>query len=324
MSIVQVTCRNFVSPYTKTNGNHLRNVSRLALLRAIITLGAQRYSDVFSLGVRSLRYRFGIWNSVDSHLVQTADGLCLHHSFKALDGSEQRPLTYWYGMAMAKIVADTELGIPWLAHVDRMRESGALATSTTSNRRGDLVGKGKNSDWHVIEAKGRSNPYPRSLITSAKDQSSNIKYINGQQPETCSACITALHTRPISILLEDPPPIDAGEDEHWQIDASAFFEQYYRGIVAYLKKFGTRESLSNGNSLFVTAPLTPMISEYRDYPPMRYLADWRLEIGLLKTIYDHPEQALDAVAGTALVESGKMGSDGIAIFGSVPKWEEIE
>jgi len=314
MSVVRVTCKKFPAPYTKTNGIRRRDVSRRTMLRAIITVGAQRHSDVYSLGMRGFFHRFGVGLSAVSFLGHATEGLCVDHRFHELDMSEKGAMSYWHGMAMAKIVAESELGIPWLAHVDKMRDCGALITSATSRQRGDLVGRGKKNNWHVIEAKGRSNEYSDTLIASAKEQSSSVTSINGKKPATCSACITALHTRPISVLLEDPPPKDDGEGERWEINTPGFFEQYYRGIKTYLGEFGIQNK-SIGNALFITAPLMPIVREYPDYPPMRYPEDWRLEIGLLKAIYDHPDQAPDAVADMGLVDSGKMGSDGIAIFG---------
>lgn len=148
MANVTVTCRNFTGVCAATNGVRLRNVSRRAVLRAVITVGAQRFLDIFSLGWRGLLHRFGMGLSAFSFLEQSPAGLCLSDRFSSLDSSEKGVMSYWYGMALAKIIADIELGVPWLAHVDQMRKSGALTTLPGSNERGDLVGRGANADWH--------------------------------------------------------------------------------------------------------------------------------------------------------------------------------
>lgn len=185
----------------------MRDISPRAVLRAVVTVGAQRFLDVFSIGWRGLLHRFGMGLSALSFLEQSPVGLRLSNRYRFLDASEKGAATYWYGMALSKIVADAELKVPWLAHVDQMRASGALTVASGTNERGDFVGRDTSGNWHVVEAKGRSNSYPASLVTKAKRQSARVTSINGQSPATTSACITSLFTQPISVLLDDPPTI---------------------------------------------------------------------------------------------------------------------
>ncbi len=322
MANVTVTCRNFPAAYATTNGERIRDVSRRAVLRAVVTVGSQRFQDVFSLGWRGLLHRFGMGLSAFSFLEQSPAGLCLSDRYRSLDGSEKGAATYWYGMALAKIVGDAELGIRWLAHVDQMRESGALTTGSATNERGDLVGRDTSDDWHVVEAKGRSNSYPASLVKKAKRQSANVTLIHGQPPATTSACITSLFTQPISVLLDDPPVSDEGNPEHWRIAEDDFFKQYYRGIIEYLREFGPHREQTVGNGVFVTAPLFPFFWDFTHYPPPRPFRDWRLELGLLASIYNAPERAPDAVRDLPHDDEDKVGSDGTAIFGPMPEWEK--
>ena len=168
MANVTVTCRNFPTEYVPANGMHTRDISLRAVLWAVVTVGAQRFPDVSSIGWRVFFHRFGMGISALSFLEQTPEGLCLSDRYRSLDRSEKGAATYSYGMALAKIVADVELGMPWLAHVDQMRQSGVLTIASGTNERGDLVGRDSNDAWHVVEAKGRSNSYPTSLIMKAK------------------------------------------------------------------------------------------------------------------------------------------------------------
>ena len=50
--------------------------------------------------------------------------------------------------------------------------------------------------WHVVEAKGRSNPYSQDLIDDAKRQASRIVSVSGQTPVTHSACVASLWKQP--------------------------------------------------------------------------------------------------------------------------------
>jgi len=322
MAYVNVTCSNFPVAYAATNGEYTRDVSRRAVLRAVVTVGAQQSLDVFSLRWRGLLHRFGIGLSAFSFLEWSPAGLCLSDNYRSLDGSEKGAATYWYGMVLAKIIADTELKIRWLAHVDQMWKSGALTIAYGSNQRGDLVGRDTNNDWHVVEAKGRSNSYPASLVTKAKGQSARVTLINGQAPATTSACIVSLFKQPISVLLDDPPASNEGNCEHWRIGEDDFFKQYYRGIIEYLRKFGPHSEQTVGNAVFVTAPLFPFFLDFIPYPPPRPFRDSRLELGLLASIYKAPEQAPGEVQDLPQDDEGKVGSDGIAIFGPLTEWEK--
>lgn len=327
MATVSVTCSRFGTPFTSLNGIRSRDVSRRAFLRAVITVGFQRLPEMFFFGWRGLLNRFGIAISAMSFLENRGGNLCVSSAFANLDMSEKAASSYWYGMAFAKLVSESELSVPWLGHVDRMRASGALTTTSSSNERGDLVGRDRSSRWHVVEAKGRSNSYPQSLVDTAKQQAANVTTINNQPPRTTSACVTSLFASPVSILLDDPKP-RRRDGRRWHIAEDLFFRTYYRGIIDYIREHGGRPQRASGGE-FVVAPLFPYLWEIPAMPPRNW-EDWRLELGLLSEIYESPSKAVSATAdlrGTRdaeahQVEAGKVGPDGIAIFGRMPDWEE--
>ncbi|MBN1514727.1 MAG: hypothetical protein JXB13_22125 [Phycisphaerae bacterium] len=324
MANVTVTCRKFPGAYAATNGTRPRDVSRRAVLRAVVTVGAQRFLDVFSVGWRGLLHRFGMGLSAFSFLEQSPTGLCLSSRYGSLDASEKGASTYWYGMALAKITADVELGVHWLAHVDQMRDSGALTITSSTNERGDLVGRDIQGAWHVIEAKGRSNSYSASLVTKAKRQAATVTSVNGQPPSTTSACITSLFTQPISVLLDDPSASEEGAGERWRIPDEDFFRQYYRGIIEYLRELGPRREQMLGSARFVTVPLFPFFWEFFHYLPPPPFVERPLELGLLAAIYEMPERASEAVRELPRDDRGYAGTDGIAIFGPMRNWESAK
>jgi len=319
MANVNVKCRNFEAPYAGKNGTYVRNITRRAILRAIITIGAQRFFDVFTLGWRGLAHRFGIGLSAFSFLEESTAGLCIADQYNALDMSEKSVSTYWYGMAFAKLIADSELGVPWLAHVDQMRKSGVLITSSSTNERGDLVGRGQNNDWHVIEAKARSNSYQESLVSKAKGQSAGVTAINYRPPATTSACITSLFTQPISILFDDPPPDIHKNGEEWKIKDEEYFRHYYKGIKEYLGESTAHKDQEVGDAVFLTAPLPPFFWNFFHSSPSSNFTEYQLEVGLLSSIYESPEKAPEALKNLKHDDKGIVGSDGIAIFGSMPE-----
>lgn len=267
-------------------------------------------------------HRFGIALSAFSFLEGGKQGLYVSPDYQNLDMSEKGATTYWYGMAFAKLIAQSELGIIWLAHVDGLRAIGALTTTSSSKRRGDLVGRGLNNDWHVIEAKGRSNSYdPSLLVPAAKKQAASVTSIKGSAPATTAACITSLHNNPISVLLDDPAHDDSDGPVSWEIEDNSFFDHYYRGVIDYLREFGPSQSRTQVGTEFVTAPLLPFYWEYFGPPIRPYYREWRLELGLLRQIYENPSSAVEAVRDLSTTKDKKVGSDGIALFGDMPEWE---
>lgn len=321
MARITVMCENFSGMYQSINGIHNLTVSLPAFFRAVVTVGFQRYRDLFRPGWRNFFYRFGMGLSVLSLLEQRNNALRISNAYRQLNGSEKVAVTYWYGMVFTKLIAEKVLNIPWLIHVDQLLESDILTISPTSNKRGDLVGKGLNGDWHVFEAKARSNPYPPSLVKEAKRQAAMVKSINGCRPSTASACITSLFTQSISVLLTDPPYNTNGEE--WHIKDDEYFKQYYYGVKKYIQEYGRQDKQIIGKRTFFTAPLFPFFEKISPFSPQIHFPKWQFKLGLLSTIYKDPIHAEDAVKNMQYDDEGKIGRDGIAIFGDIPNWEVI-
>lgn len=323
MAIVNVTCGNFVKPFDSMNGTRSRDVSHRAFFRAVMTVGFQRFPEMFLFGWRGLLNRFGIAISTMSFLENRGGNFTVSAAFSELEMSEKAACSYWYGMAFAKLVSESELSIPWLGHVDRMKATGALTTTVASKERGDLVGRDKSSRWHVLEAKGRSNSYTHSLVDTAKQQAANVTSINRQPPRTTSACVTSLFSSPVSILLEDPKP-KRRDGRRWRIAEDRFFQTYYQGIIEYIRGHGGRRQDAREGE-FIVAPLYPYLWEIS---PMHlaYWQDWRPEIGLLSGIFESPSDAAGVTKHlqetSKLTVDGKVGLDGIALFGRVPDWKK--
>ena len=325
MADVQLVCRNFPAPLAQINGQRILDVTKRRFMRAVLTVGLQRFGDVVKLGWPGVLHRLGICFSVLAFLERRQEGLCLARSHEELESSEKAGLSFWYGMAMAKIVADSELDIPWLAHVDHLRARGILTTTSTSKEKGDMAGVSRTGDWHVVEAKGRTGSYSTQLVKKAKRQASRITAINGTLPKSTSACITSMHTRPVSVLLDDPPSTVAGGDVGWSIPDDDFFRQYYRGLIDYIESFPPFTQRIGGG-VFRTAPLMfPMLHEIRFLP---FFWQDGLQIGLNERIFETPEAALgilqgadDQVSVMRPSEQSYVGSDGIALIGQMPDWE---
>ena len=323
MGNVNVRCNGFAGSYAHVNGDRVRNISTGNYLRSILTLGMQRWSDFFSYGIQKFMFRFGIALSGMALLKNSDVGLCLSDSFHQLDMSEKGASSYWYGMAMAKLIAENELDIPWLAYVDQLKMDGALTTSSTSASRGDLVGKGAHGDWHVIEAKGRSNPCGYNAINKAKAQAAKVISVDNQAPVTNIACITLLYDNPISIVFEDPPASFNEDGIKWNISEENFIIQYYKNIIKYISMFPRKSERNVNNVSFRVAPILPSLWDTLYGLPFKCISRLQLHLGLLSSIYDNPQAAYGAVTELQFDDSFTIGRDGIAIFGKMHDWDNL-
>jgi len=308
--MIHIKCRNYKSPFEALNtddddpGRRLR-FGPLSVFRAIVTVGLQKASIKDILEPPRFLYRFGSGLSAISFLEIRKDvGLCLSDSFDKLNSAEKSNLSHWYGMAFAKLVADSEFGIRNLGFSDEMERSGALNRSSKSQRRPDFVGSGVGDNWHILEAKGRSGitEVSEDLIHSAKEQATTVSSVQGKPPATASAVIVLLSTKPISIFMEDPTP-EEGNDM-WSIDSETFLATYYQPIIDWLHIVPTREEYFQGLK-FTTGRLFPYWERNR-----------KISIGLESRIFQSPRNAGDYLSDLPERSSDKLGSDGIAIFGS--------
>ena len=276
-AIIEIDATGYSGNYKHLNGTSSEKVSRLDLLRAAMTVGAYGPYGVY----RSWRSLFmaltkGFYSTL---WLDTINGeWTLYHSFSDQDGSEKSHTSYWLGMAFAKLVAERKLGIPWLMYVDRLHKIGILQLKAGTKERGDMVGLDQQADWHVIEAKGRSNSVESGLVAKAKRQASMVTSINGQPPVTTSACIARLFKTPISILLDDPQPGEEFEKAEWVIPTGDFFKAYYAPFINLLKTETSSEIEIGDLKYIVTA---------------REIMGQHIRVGLLNEIYDSPTRAAE-------------------------------
>jgi hypothetical protein len=322
VSNISIQTTGFTGAYAALNGSSLVDVTRLAFLRASLTLGFQRFGDVMSAGWRLWSHRLGLGFSGLAYLEDRTGNLCRVAEHSALDSSEKGAMSYWHGMVFAKLVAEHTLQIPWLAHVDDMIRKGVLTATPGTKERGDLAGRTLAGDWHVIEAKGRSSRIEKDLIQDAKHQAALITLVSGRTPRTHSACVTCLWTDPIKVILDDPPPKEGDDTESWSFTDAEFLNYYYRNMAAYIQSYGSQTGQDTLLG-YVTAPLFPYFLEEREFFPFMPRDLFRrapLRIGLPAEILESPTQAAVFLANRDSNPSPYIGLDGVALLG-VQGWD---
>lgn len=127
-----------------------------------------------------------------------------------LESTEMGQASARLGAGIAGLLAEHFLGVPALHHVSAM-PAAALAFAT--GQRPDYVGRDKDEQWVVVEAKGRTlDTVGPAAITRWKNQAAVITSIMGSTPVCCAASIALLRTGPLPIHahFEDPAPTDDG------------------------------------------------------------------------------------------------------------------
>lgn len=197
MRKIELEASGFSGVYNSLNGIRSIQFNSLDLIRANACIG---YSSWRSILLRSPReYLESIYHSVGTiAYTKTENGnLALADNFYNLDTSEKNPITYRLGMAITKLVAERELNIPWLLHVDRLVELGIATITTGTKERGDLAGLDIDNIWHVLESKGRSNK-PSStdinMVKTKRDELLQLMVFRQQQKVyVCLIYINQIH-----------------------------------------------------------------------------------------------------------------------------------
>ena len=319
MSKISIEISGYTGNYASLNGVREMKVSRRAILTASLTVGFQHFGDLMSAPGRQRFHRILQGCSALNCMTRTNRGWSGHDFRNTLDGSEKSPLSYWQGMIFAKLVAAEILSVPWLANVDDLKAKGTVETEDDTEERGDLVGRCKQSRWHVIEAKGRSHPYSSDLIKKAKQQAARITSVSGESPVTHSACVTSLWEDPIKVVLVDPPP--QGE-ESLDFSDEFFWKSYYGGLGGYIREFRELTKLTKAFPGYTFASLRHLFVDLPDEKILE-LSPLPSDIGLPDAILDNPATAPKVIA-KAIEDGLSIDGDGVLLVGPFGNLKKLE
>ncbi|MBO9461698.1 hypothetical protein [Labrenzia sp. R5_0] len=224
------------------------------LLWATLSVGRRSLLDIFAFGGASLMeiiWRCAIIRSKIETQPYYVKGIrrgydfCYNKSFQWLDGSEKGAITYFLGLALAKLAAERQLNVPWLWHLDIYTKvnnpygpPNKITYAGGTNSRPDLIGLSKTGDWLVCEAKGRSNSVTNKLRIKAKEQTRQISVVNGMPPNWRYASIARFSGKILAHEWIDP--------SGWSDKSEALYLDYYELIDIYYQPI--REFLNEDRS----------------------------------------------------------------------------
>lgn len=147
------------------------------------------------------------WRALMTAASLEEDGGRFHKSmgYRRLDPSEKSAVSYFLGMAQAKVTCARLLDIPHLAHLDSVLAAAGL---TTRRSRPDFIGFDLTTSTNsaAVEAKGRTHGWTTDLVARAKGQAAALPSIIGR-PNTIEVASVAWFETDFSwhAHLEDPP-----------------------------------------------------------------------------------------------------------------------
>lgn len=279
------------------------------LLWATITVG-KAPRDLLGSGRYSFAEIVHRFTCMEAYFYIDHRGLLTHSPAHAnLDPSEKGLVSYYLGMAMAKIYAERLLAIPWMMHISRYGATWTVDYAG-SPERPDLFGCDAAGEWMVAEAKGRSR-VTSALLTHMENQKSAVATINGQPPQYRVGSATRFPIEGLELRVVDPPPRAEAEDV--PIEPASWLIDYYRPIVDALEQSnaeprnGLLTGVIGGTDVQVAVPsaIATVVRDQRDRawerPEPRRAAD-RKATKVMRSLEDQssdPElvERLSATAG---------------------------
>jgi len=201
------------------------------LLHAAITVGRRSWHDVLAHGrysVFEICYRTAM---LLANLQQFQGQLRKSDAYRYLDPSEKAAASYFIGLTLASLMARKRLGIHWLMHLDVYHDS--LQPSLSAAGRPDLVGLDAQDEWHVIEAKGRSNGLDPKLVPKAKEQTRKLETVGGRAPILRVASVAHFSRGTLALRVADPVGQDQGAVA-LDLTENQFLRDYYDPFVALI------------------------------------------------------------------------------------------
>ncbi|GAA7762381.1 hypothetical protein HpMS107_26940 [Helicobacter pylori] len=161
---------------------------------------------------------------VYANLWQGANSYHKSSYYHALDPTEKAATSYFLGMMAAKIMADKVLGVPWLFHLSMLQPLGGTP-SLIGKSSPDLIGLNGNHQWAVVEAKGRTNKFDSEAASKAKQQTRQLRMINGNFPFVRVA-VQSYFSPALEFAIDDPDEYDDNAVD-FDGDVELAFRRYY-------------------------------------------------------------------------------------------------
>lgn len=228
---------DFAGSYEDLNDSGLLNTNWSELIWAALTVGRPNRQYVFRQSESSAYEALFRMSLVRMCLEQSGpNGRRFYRTdaFKTLDPSEKGAVTYFLGLAVAKLFAAKLLDTPWLLHFDVFRPQ--LNAVLSGRSRPDLVGQILGTgEWIGLECKGRSSVPDQKAKLKAKQQARRLRSIDGAAPIMNIGSFAFFQADTLNFYWVDPPPEEPRQSSiEIQVKDDAW-QHYYAPILALFR-----------------------------------------------------------------------------------------
>jgi hypothetical protein len=228
---MQVKFSGFNRNQRELSGTREITITLEELIHASVTVGAPTLQAAIPNSRQALAFAFHKMFAMATIVEFDETGrISNSDTYYKLDQSEKVVLSYYMGMAMAKIIADRFLQVRWPVHARAMKDADRLTISPRRSRSlPDLIGQDSAGEWHVIEAKGYQKDPGKTKRSQWKKQAKKVRSIDTIPPVTKSYCLTLQQPR-YSVYLVDPSGISRSAIDI-SIDPLALQKFYYAPYI---------------------------------------------------------------------------------------------
>ncbi len=215
--------RNFPLHYRRKIRSVSLETSWEEVIWALISVGKRNRAEIYRHGIYSSFDRISKLGLILSVLKQNENEYFIKTNiYKEMDATEKAMVSYNIGMLCSKLFSARLFDTPWLMHVSNIDD---IRVWKDTKSRPDLVGLNKKREWVVFEAKGRTHRFDKKAIQTAKEQTRQIKSINGSYPLLKIATESYFNDE-LKVVLQDPEEYDDDAVE-LKIDINNFLKKYY-------------------------------------------------------------------------------------------------
>lgn len=247
MPLIPYEATNFPATAKKElHGSHLLQVTWNELVWAAITVGKPGISYVFGHGWHSISDIVVRSHTIYANLRGVGGRIAKSTLYeRGKDPTEKGAVSYFLGMAAAKLFSEKLLNVTWLFHLSMAGPLG-VPIRFRGSLEPDLIGLQPSGSWVVVEAKGRTNAFSDGALAKAKQQTKAVTKVAGKRPRLRVAVQTYFDPE-LTVCLDDPEPADGEESLEIEVDLRAALKRYY--AFAYEATTGSNDiRMINGRS----------------------------------------------------------------------------
>ena len=250
MPKIQYTASEF-PPAMGSNfkGQHSFNISWFDIIWAAVSVGKMDLNDLLGHNHFSLdefRYRMFM---IMANLWEKNDYIYRSPAYDSLDPTEKGAISYFLGMAFAKLIGLYLFNVPWLIHLQKLDPT--TVETLPGRSRPDMVGFDINGNLLVMEAKGRTGGFDQSAIDNAKKQAAQIRSINSQLP-FCKVASEVFFSDWLNICLIDP--VGDEDDSYDILTDRSLLHLYYQPLIPIQQDPHRRLQIRNTEYSFIDYP----------------------------------------------------------------------